>query len=218
MSNRELIVKGIGKAAAAPDLIVLNISLEVNMPDYEKTMRRSTEMLDTLRAAIVSAGHDSKELKTTNFNVNTKYESYRENGGHKQRFAGYVCHHNLKLEFDLDMPLLGATLGAIAGCEAKPNFNIKFSIKDPTAVSEQLLESAIENARHKAEVLAKAAGVKLGAIQRIDYNWSEHHLYSQTDYQFNNLMVHEAAAPMMMDIEPEDINVRDTATVVWAIE
>ena len=218
MMNRELVVKGIGKATTSPDLIVLNMNLEVSAPDYEKTMRCSTEMLDKLRAAVVSAGHDGKELKTTNFNINTKYESYRENGGHKQRFAGYVCYHGLKLEFDLDMPMLGATLGAIAKCEANPNFNIKFSIKDPTAVSEQLLEDAVENAKRKATVLAKAAGVSLGAIQRIDYNWSEHHLYSRTDYQFNELMVCEAASPMAMDIEPEDINVSDTATVVWAIE
>ena len=217
MNNREIIVKGIGKAAVAPDLIVLNMNLEVSDMDYDKTMRRSSDMLDKLRSAISSAGHDGKEMKTTSFNINTKYESYRENGGHKQRFAGYTCYHSLKLEFNLDIAVLGATLGAIAGCEAKPDFNIKFSIKDPSAVSEQLLESAIENAKWKATVLAKSAGVKLGEIQRIDYNWSELHLYSQTDYQFNDMMLCEAA-PLAMDIEPEDIKVNDTATIVWAIE
>jgi len=216
--NREIVVKGIGKATAAPDLIVLDMNLEVCERDYEKTMRRSSEVLDILRAAVTSAGHDGKELKTTSFNINTRYESYRENGGHKQRFVGYACYHGLKLEFDLDMAALEATLGAIAGCEAKPNFNIKFSIKDPNSVSEQLLESAVDNAKWKATVLAKAAGVKLGAIQRIDYNWSEHHLYSQTDYQLCDSIVCESAAPMAMEIEPEDINVSDTATVVWAIE
>ena len=217
MNNREIIVKGIGKAAVAPDLIVLNMNLEVSDMDYDKTMRRSSDMLDKLRSAISSAGHDGKEMKTTSFNINTKYESYRENGGHKQRFAGYTCYHSLKLEFNLDIAVLGATLGAIAGCEAKPDFNIKFSIKDPSAVSEQLLESAIENAKWKATVLAKSAGVKLGEIQRIDYNWSELHLYSQTDYQFNDMMLCEAA-PLAMDIEPEEIKVNDTATIVWAIE
>jgi uncharacterized protein YggE len=216
--NRELVVKGIGKVVAAPDIIVLNMNLEVCERDYENTMRRSSEMLDILRAAIVSAGHDGKELKTTSFNINTKYEGYRDNGGHKQRFIGYACYHGLKLEFDLDMPTLGTTLGVIAGCEAKPNFNIKFSIKDPNAVSEQLLESAVKNAKWKATVLAKAAGVTLETIQRIDYNWSELHLYSQTNYQLNDIMVCEAAAPMAMEIEPEDINVSDTATVVWAIK
>ena len=216
--NRQLAVKGIGNASTAPDLIVLNMNLEASDMDYEKTMRRGSEMLDALRAAIVSAGHDGKELKTTSFNINTKYETYRENGGHKQCFAGYACYHRLKLEFDLDMAMLSATHGAIAGCEASPNFNIKFSIKDTNAVSEQLLESAVENAKWKAMVLARAAGVKLGAIERIDYNWHELHLYSQTDYQLCDAMVCEAAAPMAMEIEPEDINVSDTAMVVWAIE
>ena len=218
MNNREIVVKGIGKAAAAPDLIVLAMNLEVTEQNYEKTMRRGAETLDALRAAITSAGHDGKELKTTAFNINTKYESYKENDAWKQRFVGYTCTHGLKLEFDLDMSKLSATLGAIAGCDADPDFNIKFSIKDPSAVSEQLLENAVENAKWKATVLAKAAGVKLGAIQRIDYNWSEVHLYSPTDYQLSDAMVCEAAAPMSMDIEPEDINVIDTATVVWVIE
>jgi uncharacterized protein YggE len=115
------------------------------------------------------------------------------------------------------MQTLSKTLGAIAACEANPSFNIKFSIKDPSAVSEQLLASAVENAKWKAMVLAKAAGVTLGAIQRIEYNWSELHMFSQTDYEQGASVLY-AAAPMAMDIEPEDINVSDTATVIWAIE
>ena len=58
MNNRELVVKGIGKAVAAPDLIVITMNIEVTEPNYEKTMRRGSEVIDTLRAAIVSAGHD----------------------------------------------------------------------------------------------------------------------------------------------------------------
>jgi uncharacterized protein YggE len=219
MNNREIIVKGIGKAAAAPDLIVLTMNLEVTEREYEQTMRRGAEILDTLRAAIARVGHDGKALKTTSFNIKTKYESYQENKTWKQRFIGYTCSHGLKLEFDLDMPMLGATLGAIAVCDADPNFNIKFSVKDPNAVSEQLLASAIENAKWKAAILAKSAGVTLGAIQRIDYNWSEIHLYSKTDMDMDEgVLCCAEAAPMNYEIEPEEINVSDTATVVWAIE
>jgi uncharacterized protein YggE len=219
MDNRELVVKGKGKTAAVPDLIVLNMMLDVGDPDYEKTMQLSTEQLDILRAAIVSAGHDGKKLKTTDFNINSEFKRERNKyGDHTERFYRYRCCHRLKLEFDLNMTVLGATLGAIAECDAKPNFNIEFSIKDPTAISEQLLESAVENAKWKATVLAKAAGVKLGEIKRIDYNWSEHILYSRTKYQLNDILLCEAATPRSMNIEPEDIDVSDTATVVWAIE
>jgi len=220
MSKREIVVKGIGKASAAPDLIVINMSLEVCKPGYDETMQQNAKLLDLLRGAVASAGHDGKNLKTTSFNINTRYESYREMDVWKQRFVGYTCTHGLRLEFDLDMQILGATLGAIAGCDAKPDFNIKFSIKDPNAVSEQLLENAIENAKWKAVVLAKSAGVKLGAIQRIDYNWSDIHLYSKTNMIMDEavLCCADATPKMDMDIEPEDIDVSDTATVVWSIE
>ena len=214
MDNRELAVRGIGKACATPDLIVLNMNIEVCEKDYGRTMRRSSEMLDMLKSAIVSAGHDGKELKTTSFVVNTRYD----HSGHKPRFSGYTCRHGLKLEFDFDMQSLGATLEAVAGCESKPNFHVRFTIKDPGAVSEQLLESAIENSRRNATVLAKAAGVALGAIRRIDYNWSELHLISSTDYQPLAPTACMDATLRTMDIEPEDIHVSDTVMVIWAIE
>jgi len=117
------------------------------------------------------------------------------------------------------MSKLGETLGAIASCEAVPNFNIKFSIKEPNVVSEQLLASAVENAKLKAEILAKSAGVTLGAIQRIDYNWSELHLFSDTDLDMDeNIEYSPKIKSISIDIHPDEIKVSDTATIVWAIE
>ena len=82
------------------------------------------------------------------------------------------------------------------------------------------MENAISNAKWKASTLARSSAVSLGEIKRIDYNWSELHLYSDTDMCLAERSVGYSAAPreMAMDIEPEDINVSDTVTVVWAIE
>ena len=220
MENRFITVKGTGKVTTAPDLLVIEMNLEVTKPEYEESMRLSAEMLEALRAAVVSAGHDGKLLKTTNFSVDTKYERYRDkNDNYQTKFVGYCCKHGLRLEFDLDMKLLGMTLGAIAACEATPKLSIKFSVKNAAAVSAELLENAIEDARLKAGILAKSAGVDLGAILRIDYNWSEHHFYSETDIEIvSYLRERSDGAPMKMDIMPEDINVSDTATVMWALK
>lgn len=219
-NNREIVVKGTGKSSTAPDLIVLNLNLEIKNHDYETVMQLSADALDKIRKAVALAGHEAKNLKTTNFNINTRYDRYKDKyGDYKQRFAGYVSTHGLKLEFDIDMTLLGATLGAITESSVNPNVNIQFSIKDPTVISDSLLESAIDNAKRKATVLAKSAGVKLGEIKRIDYNWSDHHFYSQTYLNNDYLMVCEdVGRPLMkMDVEPEDIDVSDTATITWAI-
>ena len=225
MEKREIVIKGTGKVSASPDLLVINLNFEVVEREYERTMLTATQHLDALRAAVVSAGHDKKSLKTTAFNVDTEYEHYQDfRKNYKQKFVGYSCTHRLSLEFDLDMKKLGATLVAIADCAAKPQFSVKFSVKDPSAVSEQLLQSAIENARQNAEVLAKAGGVKLGEIKRIDYNWINLNLYSETSY---GLAESSAALERWrgismdftpMDITPKDIDVSDTVTVIWAME
>jgi len=217
MENRVITVKGVGQVSTPPDLLVIEMNVEVIEPDYEAATRRAAEALDTLRAAVVSAGHDGKRLKTTSFSVNTKYESYKDkNGNYQSKFLGYCCAHGLRLEFDLDMKKLGATLGAIAACDAKPKFSIRFSVKDASAVSAELLESAIEDAKWKAGILAGSAGVSLGEILRVDHNWSEIHLYSDTDMRVDNMLCMKAPS-IDMDIEPEDINLTDTVTVIWAI-
>jgi hypothetical protein len=55
MKNNEIIIKGIGKASVAPDLIVLTMNLEATERDYDQTMQSGTKMLDALRYAITSA-------------------------------------------------------------------------------------------------------------------------------------------------------------------
>jgi len=174
-------------------------------------MNCATKLLDTLRSAVESAGHDGRELKTTGFSVDTKYEQYKVKEEWKSRFVGYSCAHGLKLEFNLDLQILGATLSAIAACSAKPKLKISFSVKDTNAVSERLLQSAIENAKTKATVLARSAGVALGEIKRIDYNWSELHMHSDTDVEAEMMLCETR-------IEPENINTSDSVAVVWAIE
>jgi uncharacterized protein YggE len=115
------------------------------------------------------------------------------------------------------MKLLSAILSAVADCEAHPEFKIGFTVKDPAAVSELLLKNAIKDATRKAEVLAQASNVKLGMIQQIDYNWGELHLYSDIDM---DIKMCADMSPMggAIEIEPNDIDVSDSVTVVWAIE
>ena len=115
------------------------------------------------------------------------------------------------------MKRLGTTLSAISACGIDPAFQIAFSVKDKNAVSAELLERAVINAKEKAAVLSKAAGVKLGVIQRIDYSWGELHLESDSIFDcilrmFNN------KPSQSIDVEPENIDVTDTVAVVWSIE
>ena len=121
-----------------------------------------------------------------------------------------------KLAFDFDMVRLSQTLSAIAGCLSHPQLSITFTVKDATAINEEMLRSATINAKRKAEILCDASGAKLGNLIAIDYNWGELDIYSHTRFD----CCEEAMAPMKacsLDIDPEDIDVSDTATFVWEL-
>ena len=216
--SRFITVKGVGKYSSKPDVIILTLSLTAQKMKYEDSMGLAQTQITQLREAFLPLGFEKEDLKTANFSVNTCYESYRDkNDNYCKRFTGYSVSHSLKLEFALDSKLLAKVLGAVADSMSKPEIRIKFAIKDRDAVCAALLEDAAKNAREKAEILTRASGVKLGKLASIDYNWGEISLLSRTEYELPNRCM-ECSSDAGIDIEPDDVDVRDTVTLVWEIE
>ena len=216
---RTITVKGVGAVSAKPDLIVITMTLENTDMDYETSVDISAKQIQELCSALVKIGFEQTDLKTTSFNVSTSYNNEKDRyGNYKRVFDGYECTHRLKLEFDLDISLLGKVLAAIASCSANPELSIGFTVKEPSAVSAELLKSATVNAKAKAEILCEASGVKLGSLLTIDYNWGELNVYSNTRYEMEEkCMAIPCGGIADMNFEPDDIDVSDTVTFVWEI-
>ncbi len=214
--ERTINVKGTGRVVVPPDLIVIDITLSARHINYARTMAIAAEQIENLRNALTGIGFEKTDLKTANFDVSTNYEGEHDaNGNYRRKFVGYVCSHGLSIEFDLDTERLSTVLNTISQCLAEPEFSIRFTVKDKDAVSEKLLASAVKNAREKAEILAASAGVKLGDILSINYNWLELDVFSPTRYTSPEAVM--GANFKSVDIEPADVNVSDTVSLVWAI-
>ncbi len=214
---RTITVKGIGAVSVKPDLIVLRLSMETAEYEYDAAMKAAAEKIDFLNKALEAAGFEKKSAKTADFRVRADYDRLNDGkGNYTSVFMGYKCRHELKIEFDFDTKRLAKALSEISKCIAKPEISIDFTVKDSSAVSGELLKAAVKNAREKAEILCAASGAKLGDLLSIDYNWGELHLYSATDYDVEGKCMMFGAADDM-DIEPEEIKARDTATFAWEI-
>ena len=216
-------VTGKGQIKVRPDLTRITISLEGTYPEYGETLRRSSKDTEQLKDLLSGFGFAREDLKTLSFSVDTEYESYREKGVYKQRFVGYKFHHQMKLEFPSDNDRLGKILYALATCPVKPEFRLSYTVSDPEAAKNELLGKAVTDAKEKASVLTKAACVTLKEIQSIDYSWGE---INFEVHPMNRMLMAEDCmdAPMAadtesydMDIEPDDIEVSDTVTVIWEI-
>lgn len=214
---RTITVKGIGAVSVKPDLIVLRLSMETAEYEYDEAMKAAAEKIDFLNKALEAAGFEKKSAKTADFRVRADYDRLNDGkGNYTSVFMGYKCRHELKIEFDFDTKRLAKALSEISKCIAKPEISIDFTVKDSSAVGGELLKAAVKNAREKAEILCAASGAKLGELLSIDYNWGELHLYSATDYDVEDKCMMLGAADDM-DIEPEEIKARDTATFAWEI-
>ena len=214
---RTITVKGIGAVSVKPDLIVLRLSMETAEYEYDAAMKAAAEKIDFLNKALEAAGFEKKSAKTADFRVRVDYDRLNDGkGNYTSVFMGYKCRHELKIEFDFDTKRLAKALSEISKCIAKPEISIDFTVKDSSAVGGELLKAAVKNAREKAEILCAASGAKLGELLSIDYNRVELHLYSATDYDAEGKCMMLGAADDM-DIEPEEIKARDTATFAWEI-
>lgn len=216
--ERTITVKGIGKVSACSDYVILKMRLEAKDKQYDKVMDTATKQLAELKQSLLSIGFEKNAVKTTNFKVYTDYDSYKDEHDHYQRvFTGFVCCHQLKLAFDFDLKRLSQVLVTIASCPTHLELDIVFTVKNPTEINDALLREAAINAKKKAELLCEASGVKLGQLLIIDYNWDELNVYSDTKYKFDERSFRELSAIPSMDIEPDNIDVQDTATFVWKI-
>ena len=220
---RTITVRGVGKASVKPDLIVINISIESKRREYSEAFKRAGEKIEALRQAIINSGFDEKDLKTTDFKVDTVEKDTKDRYGNWQSvFDGFRCSHKLKLEFDFDTEKLGKVLDNLSKCDGRPNFKINFSLKDPSVISDELLISATENAKNKAEVICKASNVELGELLSINYNWTDVNIFSNTDLTFDDYREFGecsfGSSALAEDMEPDDIEASDSASFVWEIK
>lgn len=153
---RTITVKGIGKVSAKPDYVVFSMTLESKHKDYDKAMDMAADHIQQLNETLCGIGFEKDSVKTTNFSVRTDYDRVKDrNGNYQSVFRGYEVTHNLKLAFDFDMGRLSQALSTIAGCLSHPQLSVAFTVKNATAINEEMLRSATANAKKKPRSYAK---------------------------------------------------------------
>ena len=221
---RTIAVKGTGKVNTPPDTVEISLNIRSKDKEYSKSVEKSNKKIDSLKSKLMEIRFDEDALKTVNYNVYTEYDNIQNDKGVYQRvFSGYVCQHMMLLRLDFSSERLNETLIAIAESGADAELNISFTVRDRDALSRKVLESAVKNSKEKAKIICKAAGMKLGAIQNINYHVSDINTVSVSRYEVESALMSSKRAvnadmAMGASFSPEDIESRDEVTVLWEIE
>ncbi len=200
-------VQGSGKVSSTPDTVIIGLGLTSEHKDYAKATADTARKLELLRAALPKAEVSADQLKTESFNIGV--ENDYQAGSHA--FRAYSVKHHLSLRLPFEPVQLGRVMAVVMASGTKANVTLCFTVADEEAVKRRVLEEAVRNARSRAEVIAHAAGQKLGAVRSIEYGHTEILVRSRSQNFYEGL-----SSPCM-DLAPADIETEDTVLMMWEL-
>ena len=219
---KKITVTGKGRLIVSPNITEVTLIINGLEDEYHQALARSVDETNVLKLVLVQHGLDKETLKTKNFEVYKKVKQVKDSyGNYHDKFIGYKYNHSLSFRFDNNNELLGKILYTISKLNINPEINVRYLIKDIEKAKNDLLANAIKDSMLKANIMAEASNVELGDIQSIDYSWGTIR-YEPHDYNLMGsdsiLMCNAAADTFDIDIEPDDVELTDTVTVVWNIK
>ncbi len=170
MSHRSVTVVGSGTASGAPDLAVVHLRADALRPSAAEAVGAAQECVDRVRAALRDGVGDAVRPESTTLSLHAE-ESWHPDprtGQNVRRRNGFRAGHGLRLEVR-DVGSLGAVLTAAlsAGGDDLALDQVEHTVADPSALRDQARAAAWDDARHRAEQHAEAAGRELGGVVEV---------------------------------------------------
>jgi len=197
---RSITVNGQAQRKVVPNEAHITVNLNAQDKAMATARNAHNAKLEKLMGIVKKAGIDEKKVRTQSSSVQPIY-TYRNDakGGNQRVFEGYRVQTNLDITVG-DTSKLGGLMDSItnAGFENNANtewgnlINVYYTLSDPDALRDDMLAQAIENAKAKAERMAKASGASLGDVYQINEGGTP---------QFQPVMVAAAPRAMMMKAE-----------------
>ncbi|MCS0501639.1 SIMPL domain-containing protein [Ancylobacter mangrovi] len=205
-----LTVTGEGKAAGAPDMATFSSAVVSEAKTAREALDANSASVSQMIAAIKAAGVESRDIATSGFSIQPQYRAVKKDGDEAARITGYEVRNMVTVRLR-DLSKLGDLLDQVVTSGANQITGIAFSIADPTALEDAARVGAVNDARHRAETVAAAAGLRLVRIVSLN---SEGGMPP---------MPRMAAAPMMMKadsvpVEAGETEIRSSVTIVYEIE
>ncbi|MEM7242318.1 MAG: SIMPL domain-containing protein [Pseudomonadota bacterium] len=209
--RRQMSVSAVGTVSAEPDMARIQIGVQsVGITAAEVLDANSAKMQNILEL-LSAEGVADKDVQTTQFNISPQWERRKNNAPEvPPKIIGYVVNNSVNVRVR-DLPKLGAILDKVTGFGANAIGSIQFDVSNRAELMDQARVTAVKTAKARAEMLAEAAGVKLGDLLLL----SEGHA-SQPRQVFARAEASFAADAV--PIAQGELDIRATVTLTYEIE
>ncbi len=204
-TTRTVQVTGMGQVQVVPDTAVIRLGVQTEGKTAQAALDQNSTEMRALMDALEKAKVPSDNIQTQTVRLSPRYES--NNSTNSRTLAGFTASNIVEVR-TTDLSSLGTLLDQAVKAGANTIENISFEVNNSEKVTDQVRQAAVENARHKAEQLAKLTDSTLGPVLKIQETSS-----SPTPLVQLPEAPQAAAAP----ISPGSQNVSVEVQVTWTL-
>jgi uncharacterized protein YggE len=152
-------VTGEAQISVPPDLAHIDAGVTSDANTARDASDTNNAAMGHVLAALKRAGIDEKDFQTSRVSLTPEYAPNRSG---PTPITGYHAsnHVNIRLH---DITKVANVIDTLIGAGANDIGSVSFSVSDASRLLDDAREKAVADARRKAEIYAKAAGVTLGA-------------------------------------------------------
>lgn len=170
-------VSGQASVSASPDIAQAQLGVQTFAVSVDEALQTNNTRADAILAALKTQGIADADLQTANFSVQPQYDFEKET----REIVGYWVNNTVAVTFR-DLNQVGTALQAAIDAGANTVNSLRFTLDDSEALRADARALAVADARQRAETLAAAAGVKLGAALDIRESSGSYPIFARADF------------------------------------
>ncbi|NIJ21544.1 hypothetical protein FHS95_003247 [Sphingomonas naasensis] len=152
-----------GVSTRTPDLAMIQAGVVTQAAGADEAMRQNSTRMASVLAALRRAGIAERDIQTANLTLSPQYR-YAQN--EPPVITGYQASNQVSVRFR-DIAKSGAILDALVRQGANNISGPNLLIEKPEAALDEARTAAVATARARAELYAKAAGLRVDRILSI---------------------------------------------------
>jgi uncharacterized protein YggE len=200
-------VSGEATVSAAPDLAQIDAGVATDAKTAKDASDTNNAAMGKVLLALKTAGIDEKDYQTSRLSLQPQYGQNKSTGA--SPVVGFRASNRVTVKIR-DVTKVANVIDTLVGAGANDVGNISFEVTQASKLLDDARAQALADARRKAEIYAKAAGVMLGAPLSIAEGGGPTPLFRAK----------VAAAPMAasVPVAPGEETLSVTVNVSWAIK
>ena len=165
---RTIGVSGQGEVRAEPDRATVTLGVESRKPKLEDARAAVAKTVDAVLKLTRELKIDPKQVRSTRINVQPEY-NWGANNANERTLIGYLVSRQVEVELH-DLEKLGQLLERATDLGVNQMGDPRLDSSKRQDLVREALAKAVVDARQNAEVIAKAAGARLGNARTINAN------------------------------------------------